>query len=100
MQDTALFQKKIQIAPGVRPDERAPYDISDRSPAGRTLPKVKREVTLPTQLRLSNTRARTHLQKRAQYVECAVLYRTYDLGNCFCKISNTPPQKSVPGLKL
>ena len=34
VQDTALFQEK-KTSTRVRPDERAPYDISDRSPAGR-----------------------------------------------------------------
>ena len=71
VQYTALFSEKKTSTRRVRPDERAPYDISDRSPAGRAhaRAKVKREqVTLPTQLRLSNARVRTHLQKRAQYV--------------------------------
>ena len=96
-----FFRKKTSTR--VRPDERAPYDISDRSPAGcaRSQRSKREQVTLPTQLRLCNARARTHLQKRAQYVmvACALLSRTYDLGNCFCKISNTQ-KKSVPGLKL
>ena len=65
VQDTALFQKKTSTR--VRPDERAPYDISDRSPAGcaRSQRSKREQVTLPTQLRLCNARARTHLQKRA-----------------------------------
>ena len=42
VQDTALFQKK-KTSTRVRPDERAPYDISDRSPAGRARTQRSKE---------------------------------------------------------
>ena len=61
----------------MRPAERAPYDISDRSPAGRAhaRAKVKREqVTLPKQLRLSNARARTYKSAPNMYGLRALYY--------------------------
>ena len=42
VQDTALFQKK-KTSTRVRPDERAPYDISDRSPTGRARAQRSKE---------------------------------------------------------